>query len=142
MKLVVFADIAALQSYFKEAFAANPNVNIQTIVPHTITGWPRAAVEVKTLQEFAKPTIISQIELHFIETKNVLDTAELLAPMSKWTVFWRNGERDVYEGDDIQDAFRRAGVGAGALSAVDFYAKGNSNEYEWDAEKRNWDRIV
>ena len=139
MKLVVFADIAALQEYSK---TINSATTINMVVPHTIQGWPRVAIEDKSIKKVDDLRHLNVIVLTFIEKQNVIEAAELLAPMSKWTVFWRNGERDVYEGDDIQDAFRRAGVGAGALSAVDFYTKGNNNEYEWDSEKRNWDRIV
>ncbi len=58
--------------------------------------------------------------------------------MSKFTVFWRHGRRDVFEGRDIADAFSRAGYGGGAIRVVDFYANGDDKSYTWDEAKHDW----
>jgi hypothetical protein len=38
-----------------------------------------------------------------------------------FTVVWIGGEEERVEGVDIADAFRRAGIGGGALRAVDYF---------------------
>lgn len=45
--------------------------------------------------------------------------------MRHFTIFWRTGEAQVVTGHSIEDAFRCAGFGAGALAAVDFYDNGD-----------------
>ena len=49
----------------------------------------------------------------------------------KYTFYWRNGDRDVFEGDAPEDALSKAGYGQGAVSALDFYAEGDDNSYIW-----------
>jgi hypothetical protein len=39
----------------------------------------------------------------------------------KFTLYWLDGETEEVEGYDIADAFRRAGYGGGALSALDYF---------------------
>lgn len=41
--------------------------------------------------------------------------------MPKFKIVWRDGKEDLLEGDNIADAFNRAGYGGGALGAVDYY---------------------
>lgn len=58
--------------------------------------------------------------------------------MNKYTIYWLDGSRQVVEGEDVADAFNRAGIQPGALRVVDFYAEGDDHEYTWDAVKRTW----
>lgn len=59
--------------------------------------------------------------------------------MRHFTIFWRSGEAQVVTGYDEPDAFRRAGIGAGALPAVDFYEKGDvRRKWLWDSLKKSW----
>ena len=61
------------------------------------------------------------------------------APPTRWTLYWLTGDREVIEGPDIVTAINRAGIGAGALSALDFYAKGAEDHgYRWSAGGRRW----
>lgn len=41
--------------------------------------------------------------------------------MKKYKLYWLDGKTEVVEGQNIADAFRRAGLGAGALRALDYY---------------------
>lgn len=43
----------------------------------------------------------------------------------KFTLHWLGGRTEVVEGDDIADACRRAGIGGGAVAALDYYEDGD-----------------
>lgn len=43
--------------------------------------------------------------------------------MKKFVLHWLDGKKETIEGDDIADACRRAGIGRGALNALDYYKK-------------------
>lgn len=58
--------------------------------------------------------------------------------MEKFTLYWRDGKREVVEGYDCADAMTRAGYGGGAVRALDFYATGDCDRYWWDGEGREW----
>lgn len=51
--------------------------------------------------------------------------------MSEFTFYWRTGQREVLTGDDPADAATRAGYSQGAIRALDFYAEGDVDRYEW-----------
>lgn len=55
--------------------------------------------------------------------------------MTEFTFYWLDGEREVLSGNDVPDAFRRAGYGAGARFALDFTAVGDNREYIWTGGK-------
>lgn len=58
--------------------------------------------------------------------------------MDTFTFFWRDGKRDVFQGDSRSDALNRAGYGAGALRALDFVAEGDDKGYWYDAQLKTW----
>lgn len=58
----------------------------------------------------------------------------------KFTLYWLDGKRQVITGESIEQAYTQAGYGAGAVRAVDFYIEGDNHEYDWNKEKRSWDR--
>ena len=61
------------------------------------------------------------------------------APPSQWTLYWRTGERQVVEGEQIHTAMNSAGIGAGALRALDFYKEGAEDHgYRWSSAGRRW----
>lgn len=64
--------------------------------------------------------------------------------MQKFTLYWRTGDRQVVEGcgDTPADACNRAGIGGGAIGALDFWARGENTEYEWNAQEREWARTA
>lgn len=62
--------------------------------------------------------------------------------MKVFTLFWLNGKSELVKGTDPADAFTRGGYGNGALSALDFYGNGDiRNQYQWNKEKRTWEKI-
>lgn len=65
--------------------------------------------------------------------------ALLSTPPTQWSLYWLTGERQIVEGPDIVAAINRAGIGAGALAALDFYKKGAEDHgYRWAADDRRW----
>lgn len=48
-----------------------------------------------------------------------------------YTFYWLSGQREVLKGNDPADCMNKAGYGAGALPALDFYANGDDHSYEW-----------
>lgn len=61
--------------------------------------------------------------------------------MKKFRLYWRDGKTEVVEGRDIADAVTKAGYGAGAMGALDFYDKGEELNYKWNSELREWESI-
>ena len=53
--------------------------------------------------------------------------------MAKFLLHWRGGKKQVVKGVDIATAFTRAGYGAGALPALDWY--------EFLDVKSRWQRL-
>jgi len=60
----------------------------------------------------------------------------------KYSIYWRNGKREIVTGTSITDACRNAGIGAGALEAMDFFMPGSKDTHKWNKETREWDRII
>lgn len=61
---------------------------------------------------------------------------------TEYTFYWRDGKRDVYPGNTPDEALNNAGFGAGALRALDFWARGDNKEYQWNDTTREWDRLT
>jgi len=45
--------------------------------------------------------------------------------LKEFTLFWLTGDSQIVTGTDIADAMNNAGIGNGALRALDFHAKGD-----------------
>lgn len=56
----------------------------------------------------------------------------------KFTLYWRDGKREVVQGRNPAEAMTLAGYGGGAVAALDFWASGENDDYEWDAKAREW----
>lgn len=57
----------------------------------------------------------------------------------KWfTIFWLSGEKSFVCGETIEDACNHAGIGNGALRAVDWYDEGIVNSHWRDKTKKEW----
>ena len=41
--------------------------------------------------------------------------------MKKYKLYWLDGKTEIIEGYNVVDAFKRAGIGRGALSVLDYY---------------------
>lgn len=48
-----------------------------------------------------------------------------------FTFYWGGGKREILIGETVSDAANRAGYGNGALAALDFFAEGAEEDYEW-----------
>ena len=73
--------------------------------------------------------------------QHVADEMEALLSThpTQWSLYWLTGERQVVEGPDVVTAMNCAGIGAGALAALDFYKKGAEDHgYRWSADDRSW----
>ena len=58
-----------------------------------------------------------------------------------FTLFWLTGKTQIVKGYDPASAMNNAGIGAGALRALDFYSEGDiQKEWIWDKEVRNWEK--
>lgn len=55
--------------------------------------------------------------------------------MKQFTLYWLDGLREIITGTSIADAFNKAGYGAGALRALDFYEEGIATNYTWNGSK-------
>lgn len=58
--------------------------------------------------------------------------------MNTYTLYWLTGDRQIVRGNDPAQAMTLAGIGNGALPALDFYAAGDDHDYEWDTKNRKW----
>lgn len=56
----------------------------------------------------------------------------------KFTLYWRDGKREVVQGRSAGEAMTLAGYGGGAIRALDFWAKGDDVEWEWVPQTREW----
>ena len=55
--------------------------------------------------------------------------------MNKYNLHWLDGKQEVVEGNDIADAFSRAGYGLGALPALDWCDEITPEDYGyWEDE--------
>jgi hypothetical protein len=62
--------------------------------------------------------------------------------MKEYTIFWLTGKTQIIKGNSPVEAFNNAGIGSGALRAVDFYREGNiTKDYEWDSVNHTWKKI-
>lgn len=59
--------------------------------------------------------------------------------MAKFTLYWRTGDREVVEGRTPEEAMTLAGYGAGAVPALDFWARGDDSKYSWNPSAREWE---
>lgn len=56
-----------------------------------------------------------------------------------YTLYWLTGDTQTVAGPDPATAMNNAGIGAGALSALDFWQTGPKDpDYFWDADKHKW----
>lgn len=97
----------------------------------------------------ANPRELSPLEKRSFDilarTKNLLEQIdsgmEPSAPLElEFTIYWKHGERSVIKGTSIDHAFTRAGYGAGAVAAIDWYDNGNTSTHKWVEETKNWMR--
>lgn len=59
--------------------------------------------------------------------------------MDKFTLYWKDGSKDVVTGVSIDNAFSLAGYGSDAIEALDFFMCGECNDFVYDAVDHNWE---
>lgn len=58
---------------------------------------------------------------------------------TEYTLFWLTGETQIVKGTDPADAMNNAGIGKGALRALDFWHPGDVRDlYSWDEINKTW----
>jgi len=58
---------------------------------------------------------------------------------NKYTLYWLGGESQIVEGETIQDACSKAGIGGGAIHALDFYDNGDTRDkWQFSKNDRKW----
>jgi hypothetical protein len=61
--------------------------------------------------------------------------------MKEFTLLWLTGDTQIVTGISPANAMNNAGIGNGALRALDLYAEGDIRDnYVWNATKRYWDK--
>lgn len=58
--------------------------------------------------------------------------------MNQYTFFWKDGKREVLQGENEAIALNQSGYTSGSLGALDFFSKGDDGSWRWDESKRNW----
>lgn len=59
-----------------------------------------------------------------------------------YTLFWLTGKTQIVKGYDSASAMNNAGIGQGALRALDFYDEGDRRkEWVWNEKVRNWEKV-
>lgn len=58
--------------------------------------------------------------------------------LEKFTLYWKSGDREVVEGQTVEDAMTRAGYGGGSVPALDCWASGDDSDRFWDTNVRQW----
>lgn len=63
--------------------------------------------------------------------------------MAQFTLYWKDGKRDVVKGRNTVEAMTLAGYGGGAVGALDMVANGNDHAWYWntDVSPARWDRV-
>lgn len=64
--------------------------------------------------------------------------------MADFTLYWKDGYRNVVRGRTVAEAMTLAGYGHGVLGALDFYAHGNDHSFYWNTTAQpcaRWDKV-
>lgn len=59
-----------------------------------------------------------------------------------FTLYWRDGKREVVWGKTPARAMTTAGYGGGAIRALDFYAHGDDHAWTWNQSARDWEKVA
>ena len=61
--------------------------------------------------------------------------------MKHFTLYWRDGRRQIIQGPTIDQAFTAAGYSAGAVSGIDWYTEGITYTDTYNKETRSWELL-
>lgn len=118
---ILVAIAQALKGYNLEVI-----IEDQDPIPKDFDHYPR-------IQELIKKGTVVKIEGKQL---NRVAYEKAFASTNPWTLFWRDGKRQVVYGASFPDAMSKAGHGNAAL---DFFAQGDNHGWEWNQETRNWE---
>jgi hypothetical protein len=62
--------------------------------------------------------------------------------LSMFTIYWRDGHRQLVSGTSVANAVHRAGYAIGALTAIEFFAPGDCRDYVWTKDTGEWVRVT
>jgi hypothetical protein len=61
--------------------------------------------------------------------------------MKEYTVYWKDGRREVVKGWNVADALLNAGYEVRSSRLVAFYFMGANHDYKWDQHTSRWESI-
>ncbi len=56
-----------------------------------------------------------------------------------YTLYWKNGKREVLKGTDVVHALRETGYQAKDLRDLSFFTPGDNKDFKWIESNRSWD---
>lgn len=69
----------------------------------------------------------------------LLNKLDELDPEKTFTLFWRNGDAQLVTGATVEQACNNAGIGGGAIAALDWWARGDDRaNYVWNKDRHQW----
>lgn len=100
----------------------------------------RALETLSTINDAADDTATDDVDAVL---ERLTDSVRRYDNERTFTLFWLTGDAQLIYGPNISTAMNNAGIGAGALSALDFYAAGDiTDQYDWNSETRRWDKTA
>lgn len=122
-------------------FAINGNDGVECINDIVVTIETRVNGEVVFAEYVGSFDCMSREQYKRLkESFRAMEQIALSTPKN-FTFYWRDGTREVFEGDTAEDALNRAGYGRGAIRALDFHSHGDCTEYMWDETTHGWRRV-
>lgn len=58
-----------------------------------------------------------------------------------FTLFWKDGKRQIVRGRNVAEAMTLAGYGGGAARALAFWSHGEDHSYYWNTDVAQWDKV-
>jgi hypothetical protein len=58
--------------------------------------------------------------------------------MKTFTLYWLTGKKEIVQGTDVVEAIRENGYGRGAITALDFWAEGENDNWTWNKKTHKW----
>lgn len=59
-----------------------------------------------------------------------------------FTIYWKDGTKNIISGNSIEEAFTVAGYSAGVLKGIVGYSEGVEDTHYWDADKNEWLKYI
>lgn len=56
-----------------------------------------------------------------------------------YRLYWKGGDTELVNGTSIANACNNAGIGRGALPALDCHTEGKEEKYKWNKTTKKWE---